>query len=94
VSTFRITYRQTDEALPEEEIDAVEFLVQEPWIVFLDPSGACLSVRSDQVERVRRVPIRPTSEWTPRLATPLRPPSDPAIPDETGVRSEDMRRRA
>jgi hypothetical protein len=86
MSTFRITYRQTGEASPrDEEIDAVEFLVQEPWIVFLDPSGACLSVRSDQVERVQRVQVRSTSEWTPRLAPPVRAPSDPVIPDRAGA---------
>ena len=80
MSTFRIVYRERDGACPpNEEVAASEFLVQDPWIVFLDPSGACLSVRSDRVERIERVTMDPD---TFSLVAPReRAPSDPVIPD-------------
>jgi len=73
VSTFRITYRQSDPSQRQsEEIDAVEFVRQEPWIVFLDPSGACLTVRSETVERIERL----------RVAMPLLPAPTPELPSD------------
>ena len=80
MSTFRIVYRERGGASPpHEEVAASEFLVQDPWIVFLDPSGACLSVRSEYVERIERVTMDP--ETFSRVAPREKVPSDPVIPD-------------
>ena len=76
MSIFRVFYRQGAQApRPSEEIDAVEFIQREPWIVFLDATGACLSIRSEDVERIERV--RPPS---PVVEPPPGPPSDPPLP--------------
>ena len=72
MSIFRITYRSNGhDDRTSEDVEAVEFLQQEPWIVFLDPSGACLTVRSDDVERFERV----------QLAVPA-PPPQPSAPSD------------
>jgi hypothetical protein len=76
MSAFRITYREHDsEVRTCEEVEAVEFIQQDPWIVFLDPSGVCLSVRSDNVERVERI-VRSTPNADPEPG----PASYPALP--------------
>ena len=76
MSVFRVVYRQSHlEEHPPEEIEAVEFIRRDPWIVFLDPAGTCAIVRSDDVQRVERITLAvPPSEPTPPL------PSDPVIP--------------
>lgn len=75
MSGFRISYRTSDpEGQTTEDVEAVEFIQQEPWIVFLDPTGVCLAVRSDRVERVERlVPVT-------RVADPPPVPAYPALP--------------
>jgi hypothetical protein len=77
MSVFRVVYRHRDrDPYPSEDVEAVEFIQKEPWIVFLDPAGTCLTVRSEDVERIERVKLgRP-----PVADPPPRPPSDPPIP--------------
>jgi hypothetical protein len=76
MSIFRITYRSNgQDQRTSEDVEAVEFLQQEPWIVFLDPSGACLTVRSDDVERIERVQLA-----VPVTAPPPSAPSDLPLP--------------
>ncbi len=77
MSTFRIVYQQSgQDPRPADTIEAVEFITQDPWIVFLDPSGACLSVRSESVDHIERIQTA-LPPYTP--ATPS-PPSDPPLP--------------
>lgn len=65
MSVYRIIYRQNDQGRrPPEDVEAVEFVKMEPWIVFLDPAGTCLTVRSEAVERIER----------PQSAPPPAPP--------------------
>ena len=76
MSIFRIVYRPNDQdPRPTEEVEATEFVEREPWIVFLDPAGTCLTIRSEDVDRIERVQlaVRPP-EASPRL------PSDPPLP--------------
>jgi hypothetical protein len=76
MSVFRVVYRQRQQDLhPSEEVEAVEFIQKEPWIVFLDPAGTCLTIRSEDVERIERVQLtRPPTDPPPS------PPSYPPIP--------------
>ena len=76
MSIFRIVYRQHDhDQRPSEDVEATEFVEREPWIVFLDPSGTCLTVRSENVERIERLQLAlPATEPLPS------PPSDPPLP--------------
>lgn len=77
MSIFRIVYRQNNhDQLPSEDVEATEFLEREPWIVFLDPSGTCLTIRSENVERIERLQLT-----LPATEPPSRPPSDPPLPD-------------
>jgi len=81
MSTFRIIYRQSDQdPRPAEYIEAVEFIQQEPWIVFLDPSGACLSVRSESVDHIERMQTAMRS-YVPSTPSPR---SDPPLPGYVG----------
>ncbi len=58
MSVFRIVYRQLEaDRRPPEDVEAVEFVQMEPWIVFLDPAGTCLTVRTEHVEHIERVPL-------------------------------------
>ena len=76
MSVFRVVYRQRQQDQPPpEEVEAVEFIQKEPWIVFLDPAGTCLTIRSEDVERIERVQLtRPPTDPPPS------PPSYPPIP--------------
>jgi hypothetical protein len=76
MSVFRVVYRQRQQdQYPFEEVEAVEFIQKEPWIVFLDPAGTCLTIRSEDVERIERVQLtRPPTDLPPS------PPSYPPIP--------------
>ena len=71
MSGFRITYRKDDpEGRTYEDVEAVEFIQQEPWIVFLDPSGVCLTIRSEEVNRVeRRFPAPRVTDAQPAPAS-------------------------
>ena len=90
MSTFRITYRQGDQSQRRsEDIEAVEFVRQEPWIVFLDPSGACLTLRSETVERIERLQVLtpPSPRPTPGLPSDLplpRPASESPVTHRRG----------
>jgi hypothetical protein len=77
MSVFRIVFREDEESLrPSEVVEAVECVQHNAWIVFLDPSGPCHSVRSDDVERVERVQPTPLA----RRREPAPPPSYPPLP--------------
>ena len=77
MSVFRVVYRQRlQDQPPPEEVEAVEFIQKEPWIVFLDPAGTCLTIRSENVERIERLQLT-----LPATEPPSRPPSDPPLPD-------------
>ena len=75
MSVFRVVYRQRRDQNTSEDVEAVEFIQKEPWIVFLDPAGACLTIRSDDVERIERVQL-----MLPPADPPPSPRSDPPIP--------------
>jgi hypothetical protein len=76
MSVFRVVYRQRlQDQPPPEEVEAVEFIQKEPWIVFLDPAGTCLTIRSEDVERIERVQLT-----RPHTDPPPSPPSYPPIP--------------
>jgi len=82
VSTFKIVYQLSDQDPPPVEyIEAVEFIQREPWIVFLDPSGACLSVRSEAVHHIERVQPAVTSD----VSAAPRPRSDPPLPGQVAA---------
>ena len=84
MSVFRIVYRQQDhDQRPAEDVEAVEFVQKDPWIVFLDPAGTCLTVRSDDIESIERLQMT-----LPPVAVPPRPPSDPPFPALSAVRPE------
>ena len=76
MSVFRVVYRQNYPGhRPPEEVEAVEFIRRDPWIIFLDPAGTCATVRSDDVQRIERITLAlPDTEPT------LPPPSDPILP--------------
>jgi hypothetical protein len=76
MSVFRVVYRQRQQDhQPSEDVEAVEFIQKEPWILFLDPAGTCLTIRSEDVERIERVQLtRPPDDPLPG------PPADPPIP--------------
>jgi hypothetical protein len=77
MSMFRIVYRQDDQdQRPSEDVEAVEFIQKEPWIVFLDPAGTCLTVPSREVERVDRLQRTLPTQTLP----PASPASDPPLP--------------
>jgi len=80
MSIFRIVYRQNDyDQVTSERVEATEFLERKPWIVFLDPSGTCLTLRSESVERIERLqPALPAAEPRPS------PPSDLTLPATWG----------
>ena len=76
MSVFRIVYRQREQARrPAEDVEAVEFVQKDPWIVFLDPAGTCLTVRSEEIESIERVQMTPAP-----TVLPPGPPSDPPLP--------------
>ncbi len=76
MSIFRIVYRQNGhDTRSDEEIEATEFVEREPWIVFLDPGGTCLTIRSEDVERIERLRLA-----VPVPEAPRRVPSDPPLP--------------
>jgi len=80
MSVFRIVFRQDDGLQPSEDVEAVECLQHDSWIVFLDPSGPCRSVRLQDVERVERVhakPVAPPSPMQPIRSFPPLPASQP-----------------
>ena len=80
MSTFRVVYRQDQDAQrPPDEVDAVEFIRRDPWIIFLDPAGTCFTTRSESVQRIERVGLGP-----PRCEPTPRPPSDLPIPAMSG----------
>jgi hypothetical protein len=82
MSVFRIVYRQHDHDHPSsEDVDAVEFVQKEPWIVFLDPAGTCRTVRSRDVERIERLQLTP-----PASEEPASIPSYPPIPASSSQR--------
>jgi hypothetical protein len=75
MSAFRIVYRhRDDDQLRFEDIEAVEFVQKEPWLLFLDPAGTCRTIRLEDVERIERVHPAP-----PVPASPP-PPSDLPLP--------------
>jgi hypothetical protein len=76
MSMFRIVYRHNDhDTPPTEEVEATEFVEREPWIVFLDPAGTCLTIRSEDVARIERVQLAVRAP-----DAPARLPSDPPVP--------------
>ena len=81
MSTFRVVYRQDqdDQLPPEEEVEAVEFIRRDPWIIFLDPAGTCFTTRSECVQRIEQIVVGfPRIEPTPSL------PSDLPLPAISG----------
>jgi hypothetical protein len=80
MSTFRVVYRQDRDAQrPPDEVDAVEFIRRDPWIIFLDPAGPCFTTRTERVQRIEQlVPGSPRVEPTPS------PPSDLPLPAMSG----------
>ncbi len=80
MSTFRVVYRQdhNNQRLPDE-VDAVEFIRRDPWIIFLDPAGTCFTTRSEEVQRIERVIL-----GSPRLEPTPSPPSDLPLPSMSG----------
>jgi len=75
MSVFRIVFREDEEtARPTEDVEAVECVQHNAWIVFLDPSGPCHSVRSDKVERVERVHPRDLQRTPSTAPVPSYPP--------------------
>jgi len=85
MSVFRIVYRQREEEQrPAEDVEAVEFVQKDPWIVFLDPAGTCLTLRSDEVESIERLQMT----LPPAVAPPPGPPSDPPLPRSIGCPPE------
>ena len=76
MSVFRVVYLQTHPGQrPPEEVEAVEFIRRDPWIIFLDPAGTCATVRSEDVQRIERITLA-----LPRTDPTLRPLSDPVLP--------------
>jgi hypothetical protein len=80
MSTFRVVYRQDqDDQRPPEEVDAVEFIRRDPWIIFLDPAGTCFTTRSESVQRIERVVL-----GSPRIEPTPSPRSDLPLPVISG----------
>ena len=76
MSTFRVVYRQEhDQDHPPDEVDAVEFIRRDPWIVFLDPAGTCFTTRSEEVQRIERLVL-----GAPPVEPRPSPPSDLPLP--------------
>ena len=80
MSTFRVVYRQDqDDQPPPDEVDAVEFIRRDPWIIFLDPAGTCFTTRSERVQRIEQLVL-----GSPRFEPTPSPPSDPPLPARSG----------
>jgi hypothetical protein len=80
MSVFRIVYRQREQDRRRaEDVEAVEFVQKDPWIVFLDPAGTCLTVRSEEIESIERLPMT-----IPPAVLSAGPPSDPPLPRPIG----------
>jgi len=85
MSIFRVVYRQDGSDHPRsEEVQAVECIRRDPWIVFLDPAGTCLVVRSEDVQRVERISLAP-----PRAEPTPSPPSDLPLSTSLGSGQSD-----
>ena len=76
MSTFRIVYRQDqDDQRSPHDVEAVEFVRRDPWIIFLDPAGTCFTTRVRTVcNRIERLVL-----GSPRLEPTPSPPSDPPL---------------
>jgi hypothetical protein len=84
MSTFRVVYRQDqDTPRPPDEVDAVEFIRRDPWIIFLDPAGTCFTTRSESVQRIEQLVL-----GSPRFEPTSSPPSDLPLPAMSGRYSE------